>query len=147
MSCSKNNWWLLFYIIFVAVLFIVTSTLRWGFISAVFGILIFVLLFVLILAWVLDIIKDKKLVQLTDIRKVEGLGVDKCKLKLAYEKDKNKHIPNSLYLSTPDEQSYINWLEEQTTKFLILQEYPTLDQEYTVDEPIEQDSKNNMEDY
>jgi len=50
----KNNWQPLISFLFITLLFVVTSILKWGIIATIFSMVIFILLFIIILAWILD---------------------------------------------------------------------------------------------
>jgi len=50
----KTNWKELTSITFVLSIFIITSILKWGVIATIFSMVIFILLFIIILAWILD---------------------------------------------------------------------------------------------
>jgi len=50
----KINWKELTSITFVLSIFIITSISKWGVIATIFSMVIFILLFIIILAWILD---------------------------------------------------------------------------------------------
>jgi len=91
----KTNWKELTSITFVLSIFIITSILKWGVIATIFGMVTFILLFIIMLAWLLDHLKDEDPLPLADFRKVKNVTVDKNKLNEAYKKDRHRNMLKS----------------------------------------------------
>jgi hypothetical protein len=117
----KNNWPINIFIIIVS-FFILSFFLGWIIISIVLGVVIFIIICCVIIAWVVTKVADEQPLILTDMRKVEG--VDKLteeELRDIYYKETGRCIQKTMYLLLlPDEKHYIDWLELQATKYLIL---------------------------
>lgn len=112
--------------------------------------ILFSLLWVCILAFLYMVkdFSDKKPLPLTDFRKVEGIeAYSKIKLYELYMEETNRCVSYMMYeMMTPSEQQYVDWLELQATKFLILKgtkspSKPKLDIDYS-----DKMDKINMED-
>jgi hypothetical protein len=134
----KNNWPPVSCLLIITGFYIVASILKWGIASTIFGIITFVILFVIILAWILDVAKDEFALQVTDLRMVEGVEkFSEDELKEIYHEETNRCISMNMYLLiTPEEKHYVNWLELQATKFLILKSW---------NEEIKKESQNSQD--
>jgi hypothetical protein len=134
----KNNWPPVSCLLIITGFYIVASILKWGIASTIFGIITFVILFVIILAWILDMARDEIPYQITDLRMVEGVEkFSEDELKEIYHEETNRCISMNMYLlMTPEEKHYVNWLELQATKFLILKSW---------NEEIKKESQNSQD--
>jgi hypothetical protein len=106
----KNNWPPVSCLLIITGFYIVASILKWGIASTIFGIITFVILFVIILAWILDMARDEIPYQITDLRMVEGVEkFSEDELKEIYHEETNRCISMNMYLlMTPEEKHYVN---------------------------------------
>jgi hypothetical protein len=80
------------------------------------------LLWLCILGLVYALKSEQLPVSLVDLRKVKGVEAYPCeKLRELYFKETGRSFSDSIYpLMLPDEKAYVEWLENKTTRYLML---------------------------
>jgi energy-coupling factor transporter transmembrane protein EcfT len=125
----RNNWSLVILVfvvlMFIALVFTISSVLEWRILTTISGVLTFSFLFVVIFAWTFYNIAEEKPYPLIDIcildeAKRRGISPNPY---LEYQKETGRSVHSSFaILNSPDEQLYIKWLEEMTSNYLILRD-------------------------